>query len=71
MNKNYFSKLSTKEQLDIIGKVVDQLVRTTDACFKLSESEKSIIVNSAFSGINKVMDDRYNRLKNKYRTKEI
>lgn len=71
MNKNQASKLSTKEKLDIIGKVVDQLVRTTDACFNLSGSEKNIIVEYAFNGIHKIMDDRYNRIRGKYRTKEI
>ena len=71
MNKNQISKLSTKEKLDIIGKVVDQLVRTTDACFNLSGSEKDIIVECAFDGIHKIMNDRYNRIRGKYRTREI
>lgn len=63
MNKNYFSRLTTKEKLDVIGKVVEQLVQTTDACFNLSESEKSVIVESAFSGIHQILDQRYNSLK--------
>lgn len=71
MNKNQISKLSTKEKLDIIGNIVDQLVRTTDACFNLSGSEKNIIVESAFDGIHKIMNDRYNRIRGKYRTNEI
>ena len=65
MNRNYFSKLTTSEKLDVIGKVVEQLVRTADACFSLSEKEKAIIVESAFSGIHKIMDARFNSLKNK------
>lgn len=65
MNKNYFSKLTTREKLDVVGKVVEQLVRTSDACFSLSEKEKAIIVESAFSGIHKIMGARFNSLKNK------
>jgi hypothetical protein len=69
MHKNYF-ELTNKEKLDIIGHIVDQLVKTADACFNLSEKEKCDIVEGAFSGIHKIMDNRYSRLKNKYSVKE-
>lgn len=65
MNRSYFSKLTTREKLDVVGKVAEQLVRTSDACFSLSENEKAIIVESAFSGTHKIMDTRFNSLKNK------
>lgn len=71
MNKNCFYKLSTKEKLDIIGKVVDQLVKTTSACFSLSDSEKNTVVEYTFSGIHKIMDDRYSHTRDKHSMKEI
>ena len=71
MNKKYLSQLTAKEQLDIIGKAVDQLVRTADSCFNLSEKEKCYIVDGAFSGINKIIDSRYDRLKKRHSIKDI
>jgi dihydroorotase-like cyclic amidohydrolase len=65
MQKNYFERLTDKEKLDVIGRVVDQLVRTTDACFKLSEEEKSVVAQCAMGGVTKVFDKRYKALYNK------
>lgn len=65
MQKSYFERLTDKEKLDVIGCVVDQLVKTTDACFKLSEAEKCDIVECAFSGIHKIMDNRYKTIRNR------
>lgn len=71
MNKNYYERLTDKEKLDVIGKVVDQLVRTTDACFKLSEEEKCLIAKCAMGGVTKLFDLRYKAIRNKYRVKEL
>ena len=65
MQKSYFEHLTDKEKLDVIGRVVDQLVRTADACFKLSEEEKSLIAQCAMGGVTKVFDKRYKALRNK------
>lgn len=65
MRKNYYEQPTDKEKLDMIGRVVDQLVRTADACFKLSEAEKCDIVKCAFSGIHRVMDNRYKTIRNR------
>lgn len=65
MQKNYFERLTDKEKLDAIGRVVDQLVRTADVCFKLSDAEKCDIVEGAFSGIHKIMDNRYRVIRNR------
>ena len=67
MRKNYYERLTAKEKLDVIGRVVDQLVRTTDTCFNLSEEEKSLIAEYAFNGVHKVLDNRYKRVLNKTR----
>lgn len=65
MKKSYFERLTDKEKLDVIGHAVDQLVRTTDACFKLSEEEKSLMAQCAMSGVTKIFDKRYKALRNK------
>lgn len=71
MRKNYYERLTDKEKLDVIGRIVDQLVRTTDTCFNLSEEEKSLIAEYAFSGVHKVLDNRYKRVLNKTRIHKL
>ena len=64
MNVN---NLSTQQKLDLIGKVVDQLVKTTDNCFQLTEKEKCLIAECAMGGITKLFDRRYKAVRHKHR----
>jgi len=57
--------LTTQQKLDLIGKIVDQLVKTADACFQLTDKEKCIIAECAMGSITKVFDRRHKALRNK------
>ena len=57
MCKNCYDNLTNKEKLNVIGCVVDKLVKVTDECFKLSEEEKSIIAQYA----NRVAHDNFDK----------
>jgi len=66
-----YKDLTTNEKLDMIGKVVDQLVKTTDNCFQLTDKEKCLIAKCVMGGITKLFDLRYKATCNKYRVKEL
>lgn len=57
--------LTIQQKLDLICKVVDQLVKTTDSCFQLTDKEKCLIAECAMGGVTKVFDKRYKALHNK------
>jgi hypothetical protein len=59
--------LTTQQKLDLIGKVVDQLVKTTDSCFQLTDKEKCLIAECAMGGITELFDRRYKAVRNKHR----
>lgn len=65
MCKNCYDNLTDKEKLNVVGCVVDKLVKVTDECFKLSEEEKSIIAQYAMRGVTKVFDNRYKVIHNR------
>lgn len=60
-----YKDLSTQQKLDLIGNVVNQLVKTADNCFQLTEKEKCIIAECAMGSITKVFDKRYKAVRNK------
>lgn len=60
-----YKDLTTNEKLDLIGKVVDQLVKTTDNCFQLTDKEKCLIAECAMGGVTKLFDRRYKEVKNR------
>lgn len=64
-NSNCYDNLTDKEKLNVVGCVVDKLVKVTDECFKLSEEEKSIIAQYAMRGVTKVFDNRYKVIHNR------
>ena len=65
MCNNCYDQLSDKEKLNVIGCVVDKLVKVTDECFKLSDEERSIIAHYAMRGVTKVFDNRYKVIHNR------
>ena len=64
-NSNCYDNLTDKEKLNVVGCVVDKLVKVTDECIKLSEEEKSIIAQYAMRGVTKVFDNRYKVIHNR------
>lgn len=62
-----YKDLTTQQKLDLIGDVVDQLVKVTDCCFKLTDKEKCIVAECAMGGVTKVFDKRYKATLNKTR----
>lgn len=61
-----YKDLTTNEKLDLIGKVVDQLVKITDSCFQLTDKEKRIIAKRAMGSVTEVFDKRYKAARNKH-----
>lgn len=61
-----YKDLATQEKLDLIGKAVDQLVKITDSCFRLTDKEKCIVAECAMGSITEVFDKRYKAARNKH-----
>ena len=70
MGRN-LSQVSVRGKLDLVGDAVDQLVRITSQCFQLSEQEKCILVDCAFSGIQKILDNRKQKVLNRNRVHPV
>ena len=61
-----YKDLTTQEKLDLIGKAVDQLVKITDSCFRLTDKEKCIVAECAMGSVTEVFDKRYKAARNKH-----
>ena len=64
-------KQNMNKGLDEYGVIVDKLVKSADSFLHLSDAEKNVIVECAFSGIHKILDKRYKRQLNKTRIHNI
>ena len=65
-----YEDLTTQEKLDLIGKAVDQLVKITDSCFRLTDKEKCIVAECAMGSVTEVFDKRYKAARNKHLVRE-
>lgn len=69
--KSISIKTNKYGDLNEFGIIVDKLVKSADSTLHLTEEEKCIIAECAFSGVHKILDKRYKKQLNKTRIHKI